>query len=449
MDGPVCGIIPPYLLQELADKSDDDSIRRSAQSTLALGAALHKKRHEWLAQRGIVPDPILESIKKSSQVDQKTKDSAARTLQLAQEVRDERAAEAAAAAAAEATPATTTTTTTTAPPPPSGTTSPPPVAGAPVSTASGFQRAVYDMQNQGDADRPETFDLLPGTPRRSEGDAVFASDTKVNEAYDNALRVLQFFESKFGYRSLDNQGMKVDSSVHFGDGLGNAFWIGFGMGGREPGQMVYGDGNAMLHNFTACVDVIGHEMTHAVTQFTTALVYENESGALNEHISDVFGIMVKQMVEKETAENADWLIGEGCLLPGVKGVSLRNMRDPGTAYNDPRFGKDIQPAHYDDIPAVMRRFGDFIRDRDYGGVHVFSGIPNRAFVLAATAFGGFSWEKAGQIWWRVVSTKSIPNTCTFIQFADATVDAAMALYGEDAARVVRDAWNTVGVVRKV
>lgn len=72
-------------------------------------------------------------------------------------------------------------------------------------------------------------------------------------------------------------------------------------------------------------------------QYNAGLVYKDESGALNEHIADVFGIMVKQMHENEDSKNADWLIGEGCLLPGVKGVSLRSMKQPGTAYDDPRF----------------------------------------------------------------------------------------------------------------
>lgn len=101
--------------------------------------------------------------------------------------------------------------------------------------------------------------------------------------------------------------------------------------------MVFGDGNTFLSNFTGCIDVIGHELTHAVTDHTSPLKYHAQSGALNEHISDVFGIMVKQMVEDETAETADWLIGEYCLLPGVKGVALRSMNKPGTAYDDPRF----------------------------------------------------------------------------------------------------------------
>lgn len=101
--------------------------------------------------------------------------------------------------------------------------------------------------------------------------------------------------------------------------------------------MVFGDGGEFLSNFTGCVDVIGHELTHAITEHTSPLEYMDQPGALNEHVSDVFGIMIKQKIENEKSDKADWLIGEGCLVPDVKGVALRSMKNPGTAYDDPRF----------------------------------------------------------------------------------------------------------------
>lgn len=220
--------------------------------------------------------------------------------------------------------------------------------------------------------------------------------------------------------------------------------------------MVFGDGGEFLNNFTGCIDVIGHELTHAVTEHTSPLDYQGQPGALNEHISDVFGIMVKQKVQDEPSDKADWLVGEDCILPGVKGLALRSMKSPGTAYDDPRFvsralntilpptnkvqGKDPQVDN-------MSGFTDMYEDN--GGVHIFSGIPNKAFYLAAVAFGGYSWEKAGQIWWKAMNSGQIPARCNFQQFADVTVDCAKEEFDDEAAKVVRKAWTDVGVTRSV
>jgi Zn-dependent metalloprotease len=203
--------------------------------------------------------------------------------------------------------------------------------------------------------------------------------------------------------------------------------------------MVFGDGNTFLNNFTGCIDVIGHELTHAVIEYTSPLIYQGQSGALNEHVADVFGIMVKQRVQDEKADEADWLIGEDCIVPGVKGISLRSMKAPGTAYDDPRFGKDPQPAHFRSWRVTTQ---------DNGGVHMYSGIPNKAFYLASLAFGGYSWEKAGRIWWEAMQSGQIPSRCTFVQFADVTIEKAEGLFGEEAAAIVSKAWSEVGVVRK-
>jgi len=149
--------------------------------------------------------------------------------------------------------------------------------------------------------------------------------------------------------------------------------------------------------------------------------------------------MVKQRVQNETADKADWLIGEDCLSPGVKGVALRSMKAPGTAYDDPRFGKDPQPDNFSKFEKT---------EDDNGGVHLYSGIPNKAFYLASVAFGGYSWEKAGKIWWETMNSGQVPAKVTFVQFADVTVDKAEELFGADAGTIVRKAWTDVGVVRK-
>lgn len=85
---------------------------------------------------------------------------------------------------------------------------------------------------------------------------------------------------------------------------------------------------------------------------------------------------------------------------------------------------------------------------DNSGVHIFSGIPNRAFYLAAVALGGYSWEKAGQIWWKAIHSGEVHSQCTFKQFADVTVSVAEEEFGKDAAHKVRTAWAMVGIYRE-
>jgi Zn-dependent metalloprotease len=182
--------------------------------------------------------------------------------------------------------------------------------------------------------------------------------------------------------------------------------------------MVFGDGDGTVFNrFTIAVDVIGHELTHGVTQFTAGLDYQGQSGALNESVSDVFGSLVKQRSLGQSAGQADWLIGAGLFTPEVHGVALRSMKAPGTAYDDPQLGKDPQPA-------TMSGYVE--TSDDNGGVHTNSGIPNHAFYLAATAIGGNAWEGAGQVWDDVLTGGSLPHDVDFATFAEATMAAAKA-----------------------
>lgn len=198
--------------------------------------------------------------------------------------------------------------------------------------------------------------------------------------------------------------------MHYGQDYDNAFWNGH--------QMVFGDGDGEIFgDFTACVDVIGHELTHGVTQFTAGLQYQDQPGALNESVSDVFGSLVKQHSLGQDAAHADWLIGAGLLAPGIQGVALRSMKAPGTAYDDPRLGKDPQPAH-------MRDYVDTTDDN--GGVHINSGIPNHAFYLLATALGGQAWDRAGRIWYDALTGGRLAADADFTAFARATVAAAKA-----------------------
>jgi len=148
--------------------------------------------------------------------------------------------------------------------------------------------------------------------------------------------------------------------------------------------------------------------------------------------------MVKQYQLSQAAADADWLIGAGLFLPSVHGVALRSMKDPGTAYDDPNIGKDPQPA-------TMAGYVDTTDDD--GGVHINSGIPNRAFYLAATGIGGNSWQGAGQIWYDVLTSPTLPAAATFATFGTATVHAAVKRFGHKSqqAHSVAAAWRQVGV----
>ncbi len=123
--------------------------------------------------------------------------------------------------------------------------------------------------------------------------------------------------------------------MHYGVDYDNAFWDGE--------QLVFGDGDGEIFDrFTKPMDVMAHEFTHGVVQYTADLVYSGQSGALNESVADVFAAMTKQQSQGQSADQADWLIGEGLFLPGVQATALRSMIQPGTAYDDPRIGKDPQ-----------------------------------------------------------------------------------------------------------
>jgi len=221
---------------------------------------------------------------------------------------------------------------------------------------------------------------LPGELVRSAGDPA-SGDPAVDEAYAGVEASLALFSEVYGRSSYDGQGAPVIATVHYEKDYDNAFWDGQ--------QLVFGDGDGQVFDrFTGPVDVVCHELTHAVTQFTANLTYQGQSGALNESVSDVFGSCLKQRLANESAADADWLIGEGLFLPSVQGRALRSMKDPGTAYDDPALGKDPQVATMDDF---------VVTEDDNGGVHINSGIPNKAFQLAAVAVGGTAWDVAGTV----------------------------------------------------
>src|SRR5215212_7136591 len=293
--------------------------------------------------------------------------------------------------------------------------------------AGGKERIVYDAKNGSS---------LPGTVVRRENDPA-ASDVGVNEAFDGSGVTYDLYQNVYERNSIDNNGMRLDSTVHYQTGYDNAFWNGE--------QMVYGDGDEdqpesdrLFNRFTIALDVIGHELTHGVTQFEAKLTYSLQPGALNESMSDVFGSLVKQYKLGHTATQADWIIGAGLLTSNVNGVGIRSMKAPGTAYDDPVLGKDPQPAHMKDYVTTIS---------DNGGVHINSGIPNHAFYVTAVELGGNAWDKAGQVWYVTLRDRLTANS-NFQDCANLTFQVAGDLFGAGSIeqQAVKKGWAEVGLM---
>ena len=269
---------------------------------------------------------------------------------------------------------------------------------------------------------------LPGRLVRSAGERE-SGDTAVDEAATGITATLALYSEVFGRDSYDGHGAGVLATVHYGVDYDNAFWNG--------AQLVFGDGDQKIFGrFTKPIDVLGHELSHALTEKTAGLTYQGQSGALNESISDVFGACMKQRVLGQNAADADWLVGQGIFLPSVHGTALRSMKEPGTAYDDPALGKDPQVATMDDYVDTTD---------DNGGVHTNSGIPNKAFYLVASGIGGNSWEAPGVIWYEALKASS-PDT-DFQAFADTTFAKAGQLYGTGSPeqQAVFGAWQGVEI----
>jgi Zn-dependent metalloprotease len=289
-------------------------------------------------------------------------------------------------------------------------------------------RRIYDCRN--------STDLLNRLARK-EG-AKPTADAAVNEAYDHSGKTFEFFAKVFGRASVNNANLPLTSSVHYQEdpryGYDNAFWNGT--------QMVYGDG-FLFNRMTLSLDIVAHELAHGVTQYEAGLRYENQSGALNEHMSDVFGVLTRQWAHNERKPaKADWSVGRGIFRKAsMAGMSLRSMSAPGSAYDDPEFGKDPQPASMKKYVRLPNT-----EDGDWGGVHYNSGIPNKAFHLAALAIGGPAWEVAGKVWY-VALTERLRDNASFRKCAYETISVAGDYFGAKVGKAVREAWTTVGVIK--
>lgn len=282
--------------------------------------------------------------------------------------------------------------------------------------AGGPRMSIFDAREQA---------MLPGKPVYTHGTPAGA-DVAVQETYLAIGAWLDLFRDIFNRDSIDGHGLPVAATVHFNDEFNNVLWDGV--------RVVIGDGDGDLFTrFTTSVDVIGHELTHGLIQYTARLDYRDQPGALSESIADVFGSLVKQRLLGQTAVEADWLIGAGLFSPKVRGVGLRSLKAPGTGYADPILGTDPQPDH-------MSAYNPTLADN--GGVHINCGIPNRAFYLTALALGGFAWERAGRIWYDALSDPGLTMVASFQEFAALTLRHAQSP-AERA--IVREGWSAVGI----
>lgn len=253
---------------------------------------------------------------------------------------------------------------------------------------------------------------IPGT-LVTDSNNVFDSTAQraAVDAHYYTGEVYNYYKNNFNRNSYDANGANMVSTVHYGTNYNNAFWNG--------SQMVYGDGDGtLLGPVSAAFDVIAHEFTHAVTEYTCNLEYQDQPGAFNESLSDVFGYLIE-------GQTTDWLMGEDCYTPATPGDAFRSLQDP-TLYGD--------PAHMDDY---------VVTTDDYGGVHTNSGIPNKAFYLAATTINNNA--KMGQIYYRAMTTY-LTTTSQFIDARNALVQSATDLYGSTEATAIANAYTAVGIV---
>ncbi|HLO14693.1 MAG TPA: M4 family metallopeptidase [Anaerolineales bacterium] len=347
-----------------------------------------------------VPPYVLEQLSKSKEpvVDEKTREAARASLIQDNQMRANRANQAANT------------------PKPGGI-----IEGVMAPPKGSASREVYTCAFQWG--EPPPFTLM-----RGEGDPL-TQDEAVNAAYNHGGAVRDYYKNKLGRNSIDNLGMNQIHNVHFGVQYVNAFWDGT--------KMTYGDGDgAVFTIFTKDPDVVAHELTHGVTQHTSNLIYSDQSGALNEHFSDVFGSVIQQAIDGQTAHDADWLMGDGIMGPVLAGEALRSMKAPGTAYDNNIIGKDPQPDHISHY---------YFTPWDNGGVHTNSGIPNKVFYLVAMDIGT---DKAALIWYDTL--QKLPPDAMFQTFAIYLTDSARLLtnYGQvpiGTTQTVRIALKEVGL----
>lgn len=267
--------------------------------------------------------------------------------------------------------------------------------------------------------------------------ATVKSDTDTDNMFEYLEIIYTFFADVFDYESFDNHNATISAMTHYGRGYCNAFWNGT--------HLVFGAGDltassSPLFMSFAQLDIATHEYGHAVIDHLSPLMYNRQSGALNESICDVFTVMLGHYQQQHKSHEGDWSIGRTLFTKSSGIKALRSLSAPGSAYNHPTIGRDKQISHMRDYIELPDN-----AENDNGGVHRYSGIPNHAFYHFATALGGYSWEIAGQVWFDTLRHANLPPECDFLMFARETVLIAQDNYGDNTAGILLNAWDAVGL----
>lgn len=276
---------------------------------------------------------------------------------------------------------------------------------------------IYSANNQ---------TVLPGELVATES-LIILDSPLIKKVLENAKHVLEFWVKNFGADSFDGKGSDLIITVHYGKNCG------VGWNGE---QIVIGEENSN-HQNNLSLSVIAHEFGHALSQFK--LNYKGESGAVNEHFSDVWGALITQYKLNHQAHEASWIIGEDFVTLDNQTYPARSMANPGTAYFSKLEDRDLQPSHYSQR---------YIGTDDKGGVHINSGILNKAFYLFAIKQGGYAWKIPGQIWYQTLQGKNLNFDCTMAEFAYATLETARIYFPKENQmhHDLLSAWQTVGVL---
>lgn len=258
---------------------------------------------------------------------------------------------------------------------------------------------------------------------------------QVRAAHQNFAATLKFYRDAFGRDGYDGKGGAVRASVelqryHFLPLFGlknNAAWM------APFNQFVFGAGDSKLGGFSSAIDVVAHEFTHAVISSTSNLQYVGQSGAVNEHLADVFGEFVQNAVDPESTP---FLIGETVLRGefAQKARALRDMLEPGT-------GLSAQPAHMNEIPDALGQDCRPSRTNDNCGVHILSGIPNKAVALMIKNLG---WNQLYDLFYTVM-TERLTETSDFADYRDAVVSVCKETLPAASCQVVVDSFKAVGL----